>query len=150
MKNTFIHLVIFLFMAQIGIAQDLFSDTQLKNFVDIYMDTKKTKNMSVYELATVDKLKAHGISNARYKEVFHTSISNKKIELSKTEISFFNEIQKAEDLLKKEQKVKLIAECTSRSINYDTYLEIRGKYHSDIKFQRSLKPYFDQYFKSKK
>jgi hypothetical protein len=150
MKNTVIHIGILLLMTQIGIAQDLFSETQLKNFVDIYMDSKKTKNMSDYELVTSEKMKAHGISNARYKEIFQTSISNKKVELSKNEISFFDEIQKAEDLIKREQNAKLRAECTSRSFNYNTYLEIKGKYHSDIKFQRSLKPYFDQYFKTRK
>lgn len=150
MKFNFIHICIFLFLGQLCIAQDTYSTNQLQDFVTIYMDAKEI-NTSENKVLTVNtKLTEYAISPERYKEIFHSNLQSNDINLSSAEISFFDEMQKLDKEIKQEKEKSILRLCTDKSLDYETFNSIRQKYKSEIKFQRSLKPYFDQYFKAGK
>ncbi|MGK0317428.1 MAG: hypothetical protein ACI86M_003672 [Saprospiraceae bacterium] len=150
MKYKYIQIGIFLFLGQLGLTQDTYSTNQLQDFVTIYMDAKKI-NTSENKVLTVNaKLTEYAISHERYKEIFHSNLQSNDVNLSSSEISFFDEMQKLDKEIKQEKEKSILRLCTDKSLDYETFNSIRQKYKSDIKFQRSLKPYFDQYFKARK
>ena len=150
MKIKILQIGFFLFLNQLNIAQISYSTSQLQDFVTIYMDAKESKSIGSFEMLIEEKLAEHNISYARYREIFHLKISGVKIDLSANEESFLNGIQEADNKIKREKSEAILNLCSSKSIDYETYLEIQDKYKTDIKFQRSLKPYFDHYLKTKK
>ena len=150
MKFKFIQIGIFFFLGQLGITQDSYSKTQLQDFVTIYMDAKEITTSENKILIVDAKLTEYEISHERYKEIFHSNLQSKDVKLSSTEISFFDEMQKLNEKIKQEIENSISRLCNSMSIDYKIFNSIKQKYRSDIKFQRSLKPYFDQYFKTRK
>ena len=145
-----IQIVLLLFLTQLSIAQMSYSTTQLQDFVTIYMDGKDSKSMRVLEMLLKDQLVEHNISDTRYREIFQANISGTKVELGTNEVAFFNGIEEANDRIKRDKSEEISKICSSKTIDYDNYLKIQDRYKTDIKFQRSLKPYFDQYLNSKK
>ncbi|MFT4532883.1 MAG: hypothetical protein ACJA1A_002333 [Saprospiraceae bacterium] len=150
MKIKFFEIVVFLFLTQLSIAQVSYSTSQLQDFVTIYMDAKESKSIHAFEMILKDKLEEYNISFARYREIFQANISGTKVDLSTNEVAFFNGIQEANDKIKSESSEVISKLCSTKSIDYEIYLKIHDTYKTDIKFQRSLKPYFDQYLKTKK
>ena len=150
MKFILLPILTLLLFTNSVISQESYSPTQLQSFVDIYMEAKNNKSIGSFDKVIIDKLAESGVSYARYREIFQSSLAEEKITLNDNEKVFFDELQVLEDKYKGDLKVKLKEQCKTSSINYESYVEIREKYKSDIKFQKSLKQYFDQYINGKK
>ena len=150
MKSLLLHIFTLLLSINVGISQNGYSPSQLQSFVDIYMDAKSDRSISGYELQLSSKLDAYDISYVRYREIIHTRDTGMKIQLTPNEKSFIKEIQTADEKIKKNQNGALSKLCTEKSLDFSTYIEIRELYKTDIKFQRSLKPYFDHYLNAEK
>lgn len=131
-------------------SQDSYSPSELQSFVDIYMEAKNNKSIASFDKITIDKLAESGVSYARYREIFQAKLSGSEIVLNDNEKSFFDELQVLEKKYNGERKTQLKERCKTGSINYNSYVEIRDKYKNDIKFQKSLKKYFDKYINGEK
>lgn len=133
-----------------SIAQGNYSSSELESFVFIYMDQKNNHRSLPVANEFLNEMEEVGLSEKRYKEIFSKMILGEDILLTDSEESFFalqKEKHKTEKA-NKEEYVKVI--CKTLNLDITTYKKIESAYKSDIKFQRSLKPHFDKYFKRRK
>ncbi len=150
MKSLLFHILTLLFFANIGRAQIEYTPSELQSFVRVYMDAKSAKSIDNYANLLHQKMNTYAISNTRYQEMLHTRESDKSLILTPNEKLFIKEIQASNEKLKAEKNNTLSKLCADRSLNLTKYNEITHLYKTDIKFQRSLKPYFDNYIKAKR
>lgn len=136
--------IIFLLLLFFGVeAQNAFSDKDLNDFVSVYMSIKSIKKSSSKLDSSL--FARHNISPERYRLISSSLVTMKKIQLSEDELLYIEEIkkqnQKAE--LRKENELKHL--CNAHSLSYERYNTILHRYQTDIKFQRSIKPFFDHF-----
>ncbi|MEM9547316.1 MAG: hypothetical protein AAGA77_15160 [Bacteroidota bacterium] len=144
----YLYILILIPFFQLGVAQDSFSKKELQQFVIIYMtskddskgDTKSDQRIFV----------KYNIDQNRYQEITHSALLGKRVSLSPNEKKLIAEINQ-QNLLHGESKRKMLEKrCKNENFELSKYKIILEKYNTDIQFQRSLKPYFQSYFKTLK
>lgn len=133
-----------------SIAQIKYTTSELEAFVFIYMDQKNDQKILPVAQEYLEDLAEYGISIDRYREVFSKMILGDPLDLTESEELFFD-LQK-EKCKEENTRTKdyLNRACEILNLDIDTFNKIESAYNSDIKFQRSLKPFFDKYFNSRK
>ena len=133
-----------IFIYESGFSQTTYLPSELEDFVSIYMTSKsKEARNTEPDEALFSK---YQISRARYQQISQASISGKKIELDTNEKEFFEALQKLKDLKISEKENKTKELCLQNDLPFSKYNSILEKYKTDIAFQRSLQPYFKNYF----
>jgi len=128
-------------------AQDTFSSEELKAFSIVYLDSKSKPIDSEEAIRTL--LKKHNITPERYAALMKRSLTGEKITRSKAEQNFIDEIQILNVAVEKKKMEQVQEHCVKQRIDFQRYQKILANYKSDIQFQRSLKPYFDQQIKNR-
>jgi len=133
-----------LFFLQFSVlGQSSFTSSELSNFVEIYMAQKDMKNNSGQSLDSL--LKLHKVSRDEYKYLFRNSLSKDLKNITSNENALLNAIKSLNAKFKVNHNQKIKNLCATYSLSFATFNDILKSYKSDIKFQRSLKPYFDKY-----
>ncbi len=148
MKYNILRIGIFLFVAHISYSQDAYSDIQLQAFTEIYMEAKNTKTVEGSQTIISNLLSEYNIDIERYRTIFKANLEGQNVELTDNEISFFDKIQNIDRIEKEKHTTTIKNLCTSSGLEHQIYTDIKDRYKSDIKFQRTLKPYFDHYINS--
>ena len=145
MTVRYLYIFILIFISNLGIAQDSYSSEVLENFVEVYMTNKiERKRNSEFDK---ELFVAYEVSNQRYREIAKAALNNEALSLKSNEEELIEEIKKQNDLLNIKNKELLNKLCLEHDIPIDLYTTILEGYNRNIKFQRSLKPYFDAYLK---
>ncbi len=122
----------------------VYSDVQLNDFVEIYFSEKEIRTFDENEVRSI-------FEKNEYDRNDIISRNTKK----KDSLTVQKELQLKYDIDLYQQQIDLVIEsklrqlCYQKSMPYDLYIEIKNKFRSDLKFHRSLQPYFTQFFKSK-
>lgn len=136
----------------IFLAAELFSQggylpDQLNVFVSVYMTQKENVVDTEKKIKTL--LIEHEISQERYAQMVRQASSGKEIIVTVKEKAFFEALDLEKAIMEREKEAFIQQKCADENLDYEDYLVIFSRYQTDIRFQRSLKPYFDQYFKRK-
>jgi len=148
MITRYLCILFFISILQTSWAQEGFSQSDLQEFIHIYMTSKKDQKRN----AEADRkiFDQYNVSRSRYHEISQLALQNDLTSLSSNEKKLLVEIKRQNELLQEENLQKLELRCSERGISLDTYLAVLEKYKTDIQFQRSLKPHFDAYLKKQK
>ncbi len=90
------------------------------------------------------------ITPKRYREINQAEFSNRPVILSPNEALLLDEIKNQNNLLDIENRKLLEKICANHNSSFEVYSSILERFQKDIQFQRSLKPHFDAFIKSKK
>lgn len=129
-------------------AQDQHPPGTYQAFVKIYMEQKESGEKPPDRIVSL--LEKHTIDRALYASL---------LKGDSTSVGFRNEDKIKNlhrDILKEKERLAQAREqstrkaCIDSQLPYEVYREMLHRYETGIAFQRSLKPYFDDYFKSLK
>lgn len=131
-----------------GKAQKSYSESDLQSFVQTYILHKKDNRRT----NSIDSalLETYKITPLRYREIATSALNNDPINLNPNEQNFFQKMEDLNLILNTNKETSLIKLCLEQNISLEKYSTILNSYKTDIAFQRSLKPYFDNYIKSLK
>ena len=146
-KRYFIILSL-VFIYESGISQNTFSESDLQDFVNIYMTSKSKDSRSTKQDEAL--FRKCQISPERYQLIAQARTVNKEIKLDSREAEFFEELEKLKVKTKEEKESRLRQLCSEQDLPFSKFESILKKYKTDISFQRSLQPYFKNYFKRQK
>lgn len=148
MGAKFLSIILLICFATSGKTQISYSDAALQDFVNVYMTfkTEKKKNLKPQN----ELLTKYNVSQKRYHEISKAALTHDKLTLNPNEEQLIQEIKNQNDLLDLKNNELLEKMCLENEISIKVYNEIFKGYTNDIIFQRSLKPYFDNYIKGLK
>ena len=133
-------------------AQDNYTSKDLQSFVNIYMAQKELRIDKQSEMMSL--LNEHQLSKARYQEILRKSLKGENLNLTESEQSFLNAVEQLNKVASEEKKegtssgvIGIEMLCKKYDLSFADYTTILNRYKTDIKFQRSLKPYFETYIK---
>ncbi|MDF1696451.1 MAG: hypothetical protein P1U56_11485 [Saprospiraceae bacterium] len=148
MTIRFIGIFFFSFLFLVSNAQNSFEDSELEEFVSIYMEFKIKKKRPTLLDSTL--LQKYTISTARYRVISKQLLLKEKTQLKPNEIAFIKEIENQNKKVKDQQAEIIQSLCLEHGLSFDKYMSILHQYNTDLPFQRSLKPYFADYLNALK
>ena len=141
----YLYILVFIFIANIGTAQDSYSSDVLHEFVEVYLSykTEKKRNSELDNELFI----TYNVSPQRYRNIAKAALNNDPLTLNPNEEQLIQEIKKRNELLIEEDLKLLQQLCSKHEIPNELYNEILQLFKTNIEFQRSLKSYFDSYIK---
>lgn len=139
----YLYILLFLFFAIESYAQQSFQEDELKHFVEVYMTFKVEKKKKT--TSDLEIFNRYEVSPSRYREITQSLLIDQSVDLKENEKKLFEEIKKQNNILKKSNKELIKKICANHDLPWKRYEIILHKFNSDIQFQRSLKPHFDNY-----
>lgn len=137
---------ILLFLISVSLySQEEFSDDEKKDFVELYFDAKTQKSNAEDYIRNLHF--KFNIKQERVKEIVTKSIFGKPLNLSESEKLYLAALEMEKMRFEKEKNNR--ESFRNHVLTSSRYNMILEKYKTDIKFQRSLKPYFDNYILTK-
>ncbi len=138
--------IFFLFLCPLlGFSQSEYSPETLQEFTNLYLGAKSIKVSSNSDIQTL--FTKHNITPERYRAILHQSLKDRMPELASNELAFIEELKRKEVEVDRKKELALKEFCDRNEFDFSTYQEIEKKYKSDIKFQSSLQPYFNNSLK---
>lgn len=131
-----------------GHSQEVFTPQECEAFVQLYFAQKAAARES--RAAKLPPLEKFSVSQDRYAAIVKAKIADEPLVLSNNERSLLEAIALQQQEFKKEKKARIENDATQQVLSAQKYEAILKRYSSEIKFQRSLKPYFDQYLQNQK
>lgn len=130
-------------------SQELSTTNQELLFVNTYMDSKDLTNHT--EAKVMDSImQVHQIKAYEYHTILKSRLEGSKQTLNSSQLAFIADLTYHENRLKQSKESQLKNMCQVVGLDYEHYKVMLIKYKTDLAYQRSLKPYFDQYLNSKR
>lgn len=145
MLKSIISSIILICFAHAAWGQIGYSASKLDAFVQVYMGEKNLPQANQEELQSL--LLKYAISQERYSQLFHAGLTDEKMQLSEKELAFTAELKNNNDLLTDQRVNWIQSRCSQVDLPHSDYLAILSRYKAEIKFQRSLQPYFENFLK---
>jgi hypothetical protein len=144
-----IYLILFAAQLVPGIGTAQWTPEQCKEFVQIYFETEKPVRNPDTGIDSL--LEKYQVSTSRFREMLELERGGReRTGLTENEAALAAALKQKADALRGARERAIKEVCKDRLLSYDEYVTIRSRYQTDIAFQRSMKPYFEQYFKSLK
>ena len=137
--------IIFLFLlltisAAILKGQDQFSTLERQAFASVFLSEKMAPQN---ELSLEPLLQKLNVSKSRYAEIFRSYQNQERTSFAQNETQLLKAIEVENDKLERKKEKRLRKACKENDLTYETYQAMLSEYRSDISFQRTLKPFFD-------
>ena len=129
-------------------AQDQYPPGKYQAFVKIYMEQKESSENPPDKIMSL--LEKHHIDKASYASLLKGDSTSVRLRNEEKSQNFLRDVLEENERLEQAREQSTRKACIDAQLPYEVYREMLHRYKTEIIFQRSLKPYFDDYIKSLK